>query len=322
MMPVKQDLVVCILINYNHSKDTLDCVESLLNSSYDNFKIYLVDNGSETDDYRILENSLSNNDNINLLRIGKNIGYVGGVNYGLLKASEAIPRYFVIMNNDTIVDKDAINELVITAQKYGDNVIVTGKVYNMDEPETLQYVGQWCRNKKKLDFPPYVKNGRELDTGQYDKEIELDMTDDMFWLLPRQVFERVGYYSTNFFLYGEQNDYVLRAKKEGVKLIYTPKSRIWHHHHLTTGGSSQKILAIRYWSAYAVLMLYYLHYPKRRLFTHYFKLVIRSLAKTIFGKISKREFKPVKPELYACWYFMLWLFNKRPNDGFNPFLVK
>lgn len=53
MMPVKQDLVVCILINYNHSKDTLDCVESLLNSSYDNFKIYLVDNGSETDDYRI-----------------------------------------------------------------------------------------------------------------------------------------------------------------------------------------------------------------------------------------------------------------------------
>jgi GT2 family glycosyltransferase len=71
MMPVKQDLVVCILINYNHSKDTLDCVESLLNSSYDNFKIYLVDNGSETDDYRILENSLSNNDNINLLLVLK-----------------------------------------------------------------------------------------------------------------------------------------------------------------------------------------------------------------------------------------------------------
>ena len=52
---------------------------------------------------------------------------------------------------------------------------------------------------KKVGFSALCKNGRELDTGQYDKEIELDMTDDMSWLLPRQVFERVGYYSTNFF---------------------------------------------------------------------------------------------------------------------------
>ena len=227
--------VSVITINYNHSKETLDCLNSILQSTYSNIDVIIVDNGSEIEDYQRLYNKVSN-PKVHIVRQNKNSGYVGGVNSGLKEAQKYLPEYFLILNNDTVIDKNAISELVKTAEKHNNNAIVSGKVYIMDEPETLQYIGQWTKNMKKLSFPSYVKDGHELDLGQYDKEIKLGMSDDICWLLPYNIFKNVGYYSTDFFLYGEQNDYAIRAIKMGFYLIYTPHSKIWHYCHLTTSG--------------------------------------------------------------------------------------
>ena len=78
------DNVIIILLNYNKSKYTLECLNSLLLSDYTNFEIIIVDNGSELEDFDILKNSIG--ENVILLRINKNIGYVRGINFGLLHA--------------------------------------------------------------------------------------------------------------------------------------------------------------------------------------------------------------------------------------------
>jgi len=120
--------VIVITINYNHAEMTIDCVDSVLQSDYDNFQIYLVDNGSEKEDYLKLQDVYENNTKVKICRIEKNCGYVGGVNHGLKKASEQKPDYFLIMNNDTVIDKNAIRVFVKTAIKYDDNAIITGTV--------------------------------------------------------------------------------------------------------------------------------------------------------------------------------------------------
>lgn len=312
-------LVTVISINYNHSYDTIKCVESILKSKYNNFHIFIIDNGSEEHDYKQLKECYENNEMVSIIHIRKNVGYVGGVNKGLEEAAKKEPDYFLIMNNDTIIDKEAILALVETAEKYSGNAIVSGKVYNMDKPDTLQYIGQWCRNHKKIDFPPYVKNGQEKDLGQYDNEMEMAMLDDIFWLLPNNVFREVGYYSTNFFLYGEQNDYALRALKKGYKLIYTPKAKIWHHHHLTTAVGKKESPAIDYWKAFSFLMLQYLHSNRKHFLIFYFKNLTKILTKVLLCKI---KYIKVKPQLYAYIFFTKWLLNKTPNDGYNPFIKK
>lgn len=315
----KLPLVTVILINYNHSKDTIKCVESVLKSEYNNFHVFIIDNGSEEQDYKKLIEIYENNEIVSIIHLTKNLGYVGGVNKGLEEAAKIEPDFFLIMNNDTIIDKDAMHALVETAEKYGGNAIVSGKVYNMDKPDTLQYIGQWCRNRKKIDFPPYVKDGQEKDLGQYDNEMEMAMLDDIYWLLPNKVFRDVGYYSNYFFLYGEQNDYALRAVKKGYKLIYSPNAKIWHYHHLTTADGKKESPSIDYWKAYALLMLQYLHCKRKYFLIFYFKNLIKLLATPFF---CKSQVKNLKPQLFAYIFFTKWIFNKTPNDGFNPFIKK
>jgi GT2 family glycosyltransferase len=295
-------------------------LDSILKSGYTNYKVFIIDNGSEQEDYKKLTSGVTDN-RVRNIRQEPNIGYVGGINLGLKHAHTENPDYYLIMNNDILLDKNAIRELVHTAEKNDGNAIVSGKVYNMDEPDTLQYLGQWCRNKNKLDYPPYIKDMREKDIDQYEEEMELGMTDDIFWLLPRKIFEAVGYYSTDFFLYGEQNDYVLRALQQGFKLIYTPKAKIWHYHHLTTSGGDLKSLKVRYWRSYAMLLLKYKHLKKLNFIRLYFDFLFRNVVKLFIYSLirDKEKLGKTKVNFLAFKYFTKWLFGeKKPNNGFNP----
>jgi len=307
-------MVTAILLNYNQSEYTLNCVNSLLKSENCEFKVLIIDNGSKPNEYENL--CAFNDEKVSIHRIENNCGYVGGVNYGLKIAQQQHPDYFLIMNNDTIIDKNAISELVTTAIKYNNKCIVSGKVYNMDEPDTLQYIGQWCRNHEKLDYPPYVKNMREKDIGQFDNEIEMDILDDIFWLLPANVFIDIGYYSNYFFLYGEQIDYALRARKTGVRLIYTPQARIWHKGALSTSQGDSNSPKIVFWRAKSYLVLSYLH-------MHFYKFLVIFFiqAFNLFIRIPKlltRKRKLFQAQLYAFLIFTFWLFNKKPDKGYNP----
>ena len=322
MHTLKNKLVAIITLNYNHSKETLECIDSILESDHTHFELIAVDNGSEVTDYKKLRDACKD-ERIRVVRQEPNIGYVGGVNLGLLKAQERQPDYYLIMNNDTILDQSAIRELLSTSIKHKNQSIVSGKVYNMDAPDTLQYIGQSCRSKKKFSYPSFVKNGREKDVGQYDVEMEMGMLDDIFWLLPKEIFEIVGLYSTDFFLYGEQNDYALRAKKAGFKLIYTPKAKIRHYHHLTTSSGDPQMLGIIYWKSYAMFLLTYKHlnfiYFVRYFLVRTSKSIIKYLLYTV--RSNDIEIKKSKIVLVASFYFLKWLLESRkPNNGFNPFL--
>lgn len=316
---MKYDLVT-ITVNYNNAQLTIDCVNSVLNSVYKNFAVLIVDNGSTKEDLMVIKKSY-NQDNVVIATIEKNIGYVGGINQGLKEALKYSPNYFLIMNNDTIFDKMTIQALVETSKEYGDRAIVSGKVYNMDEPDTLQYIGQKCVNANKFQYIPYVKNMREKDNGQYDRVMEMGMLDDTFWLLPRIIFDNVGYYSTYFYLYGEQNDYAMRAIKKGFKLVYTPKAKIWHYLHMTTSSGVLISPKVVYWQSYSTMILAWLHLPWYYFLRLYFKYSIRLLIDYLNNilKYHNKENFIIKPKLTGVFYFTKWLFNRKPNTGFNPY---
>jgi len=291
-----------IILNYNKSSYTIDCAKSILDSDYKNILLFIIDNGSEYADFAKLNFLKEKDSRVNIIRIEDNCGYVGGVNKGIKAATDSDVDYYLVMNNDTIIDKKAITELVSISSTYNNNCIVSGKVYNIDEPDTLQYIGQKCKNKNKFQYPPYIKNSKEKDIGQYDNIMEMGMLDDVFWLFSKRVFNKVGYYSDYFFLYGEQNDYALRAVSKGVKLVYTPKAKIWHYHHLTTGGNSIGNKRIQYWQAYAFHLLTYLHLTRLQFLTSYFRIGFELLYKGI-GYIVLLKFSKMQnnymPKLYG-----------------------
>jgi len=313
--------VSVILINYNNLKYTADCVSTILESTYTNFFIYIVDNGSTQANYATLKKEYGYNKLITIIRIENNAGYVGGVNTGLEYASRNNPKYFLIMNNDTVIDQRAIEALVLVGEKYSGKAIVTGKVYNYDNKQTLQYIGQAFDNSGLLNYKSIVKNRCELDIGQYDDEMEMGMLDDIYWLLPYRVFEQVGYYSDYFFLYGEQNDYCLRAIKHGVKFIYTPKAKLWHKEGATTAGGNKHSPKIDYWRSSAELKLAKLHLDpsKQRTFIAIFfiRKILKNLLLLCTGTV---DFKRIFANYIAFVDFFRWRKIMYKDTGYNPFV--
>lgn len=313
--------VAVITINYNQPEMTAECVRSILNSDYPEFQIFLVDNGSSEDNLGYFKEKLGAE--ITLLSIKNNVGYVGGVNHGMKNAAKISPSYYLIMNNDTIIDSCAIRELVSAADRHGNECIVTGKVYDFYNQHLLQSVGQKSKNKKRFWYTPLVNN--DEDNGQFDHEMEMDMIDDVFWLVPKEVFEKVGLYSEYFFLYGEQNDYAFRAVRNGFKLLFTPAAKLWHKGGITTSGGNKSSPRITYWKQKASLKLALLYLDK----ISYLKYYLRYVAKLVVLYPLKNAGEYLRNDAFirnthrayflALMHFTLWSFHKTRDNGYNPF---
>jgi len=311
-------MVSVITINYNLSSETISCVESVLRSEYQHFKIFLIDNGSLKDDYQRLLNTFSDNSKVEVYRLETNRGYVGGVNYGLEIAAREDTDYFLVMNNDTVIDKKAVSILVDAAKRFNDNAIVSGKVYYYDQPDVIQHTGVIFTDKRYLTT--YYPGRNEKDIGQCDSEEERDSLDDVFWLIPRKVFQSTGYYSNYFFLYAEQGDYAWRARKNGFKLIYTPAATLWHKESMTVGRGNPKSKAIYYWRGQGIFIHQYLHLEKKYFFILMIKSFLKYITKSTFSEKETRQ--TTFALLRGYFYGFKWMFNNKPNNGFNPYIKK
>jgi GT2 family glycosyltransferase len=309
-------MVAVITINYNLASDTIRCIDSVIASEYEDFLIYLVDNGSSQEDYQTLTDSLGSTSHVRILRLEKNCGYVGGVNHGLKVALEDRPDYFLVMNNDTIIDPMALSHLVNCSKRHYNRAIVTGKVYYYDRPDVLQHTGVVFLDRR---FLTTIYPGRnETDAGQFNVEMERDSLDDVFWLLPAGLLKDVGLYCEYFFLYAEQGDYAQRARRKGYKLIFTPDAKIWHKVSMTTGGGNNLSLPACYWRGQGLFVFQYRNLKTKYLIVMMLKNLYRMSSRALLMKNQERKRAIAKLQGYL-WGFG-WALNKRTNTGENPYL--
>lgn len=317
------DKVLIITINYQQKKFTLDCIESLLKSDYPNFQILLIDNIPDQSYADDLKQLLPSDKRIIYKALFPNRGYVGGVNYGLSLGTELQADYFLIMNNDTLIDDLAIKNLVECCKIHNNLAIVTGKVLDYNNPQIIQQLGSNFSNSNFLLYKPIGIN--EADSGQYDIEQSRDMIDDVFWLFPVELYTKLGGYSEYFWFNSEQADFALRAKKIGYNLIYTPKAKIWHKGSPSIGGRNYNPVHV-YWSVQSSLILRFLHLPFKYFAFYYFRTaysIISTYLKSVLMLFkSEYRFKYAYAKLKGFIYFNRWLVTKQKNNGINPFIKK
>lgn len=317
-----KDLVLVVLLNYNQNDYTLNCIESLLDSDYDNLKILLIDNASITENALELERDLPKDERLIFKRLYDNIGYAKGTNYGLKEGMNLKPKYFLIMNNDTIIDKSAISELVKTSKKFNDMARVTGKVYHYDDPNRIQFISFEYTKRNKLS---YKRVGLDkIDKGQFDDMEELEMMDDVYVLHPASLYESIGGYSPYLWVNGVNIDISLRAIKEGYKLIFTPNAKLWHKGGVSLGGRNMNP-KLAFWNIQSKLILRYLHLKKINFISTYFKVLFNDVLRTSIKSIYLKLFKGVdttkyaKAKIGAFLYFNKWMIRKNHNKGYNPY---
>lgn len=240
--------ILLSILHYNKPEQTLDCLVSLnkLNQTGLDIKVLLIDNGSKEE--LAIEKKLYPNIKIEVIRNEKNLGFSGGHNIGFQYGLKNGFDYVMILNNDTTVDKNLIQELLKPFEKNNSVGVTVPKMYftaghefhkdrykKEDLGKVIWYAGgatDWG------NIISYHLGVDEIDNGQFDKEGETEFASGACMLIKREVLQKVGGFNEKYFLYYEDGDLNMRIKKAGYKILYIPKAILWHNNAGSSGSGS------------------------------------------------------------------------------------
>jgi len=200
-----------IIITFNSSEYILNCLKSVKKSTYPNYEIIVVDNGSKDRTIELIQNNFSE---IKLILNNKNFGFAEGNNIGVKQAQGDI---IFLLNDDTVIDPNLISILVkelISSDKTG---IIGPKIYYMNPKDKVWFGGgkiEWFKGKGKH---------LNLNTKQ-----EVDYITGCALMIKKKVIDKISLFDKNFFAYYEDADLCQRTIKAGYKIIYIPFGGVWH----------------------------------------------------------------------------------------------
>ena len=221
--------VIVILLNWNGIGDTLECIESVRNLDYSDMRIVVVDNGSTDDSITVLRRRYPS---ITLLESKRNLGFTGGNNLGIAKALEMGAEYVWLLNNDTIVEKGALKELVKGISESVEIGLASPLIYFHDSREKIQFCGSvidWKNQRIR-----HIESLEELAKVEPGESLSLWGT---ALLMKRRTLTDVGYLSEKYFAYHEDEEYCLRVARAGYRCAVVPEARIFHKNSRSTGSN-------------------------------------------------------------------------------------
>lgn len=217
-----------VILNWNNYADTRDCVLSLFKSKYTNFFMVIVDNGSTDNSVQSLQTEFSDLHIVrNIVNMGVPCGYNVGFRYALDHGADGI----VMLNNDTIVDVNALSEVV----KYWDIPklgVAVPVIYFAEEKDKI-----WTSGVKRKWFPPRFK----MNCPHYypgSEPISIEYAIGCCIVIKREVFQVIGFLDETIFFMWEDIDFSHRVRTQ-YKIIQIPKARIWHKVSQTTNPKSE-----------------------------------------------------------------------------------
>jgi GT2 family glycosyltransferase len=174
-----------------------------------------------------------------LINTGDNLGYAGGNNVGIQYALKREAEFVWILNNDVVVDKNALTEMLNLAETDSHVGMVGSKVLSYYVPKIIQAAGGGTVQRWKGKAIYYGNN--ENDNGQWDKVLDVEHIIGVSLLVRSKLIKTVGFLDERFFLCMEEADWCIRALRNGWKLLYCPLSLIYHKGSVSfkRGGLSQ-----------------------------------------------------------------------------------
>lgn len=210
-----------LVLNWNGYEDTAACLHSLARSDYANQEILVVDNGSTDGSGERLQREFPG---CRFHFTGENRGYAGGNNAGFEAALESGADYVLVLNNDTLVEADAVRRLMEVAD-VEDAGIVSAKIYYESERSRFWFAG----GRIDIDAGTAINEGlNEKDHGQFNKIRPIDFASGCAMLVRRDVIEAVKGFDERYFLYFEEVDFCIRARAAGFRIVFAPGAVVWH----------------------------------------------------------------------------------------------
>jgi GT2 family glycosyltransferase len=259
-----------VILNYNTREHLRTCLTALLAEGSSAFgggslqaEVFVVDNASADGSAEMVASEF---DWVRLIRSPRNGGYAFGNNQALpLARGEAV----LILNPDTLLAPGSLAALVQTLRCHPEAGIVGPKLVRPDGSMHLA-----CRRSFPTPsvafyrltglsrvFAASERFGRyNLTYVDPDMSIEVDAVCGACMLVRRSVIERIGLLDEQFFMYGEDLDWCLRAREAGWTVRYEPSIVIQHQH---GAASRQRAFRTNVYFFRAMDLFYRKHYVQR-----------------------------------------------------------
>ncbi len=221
--------VSIVVLNWNGWNDTLECLASLRHLEYSNYRIIVVDNGSTDDSVSQLRNAYPD---VELLETGRNLGFSGGCNVGIVRAVEQGAEYIWLLNNDTTVHPGALTSLVDTAMSDARIGATGSAIYSAHRPHQLDAWGGG-----RINF----WLGRSRHEIRPVRDEAIDFLTGASILISTTVIQRLGLLDEGFFMYWEDADYCFRLRRASFRIAVAGDSRIWHKGSASVGKASPQM---------------------------------------------------------------------------------
>ena len=251
-------LVSIIILNYNAGKLLLDCVESILKSDFKNYEIIVVDNNSKDKSHLICKEKF---EEIKLIENSQNFGFCEGNNIG---AKNAKGEFIIIINPDTTVTPNWINEFLKANKENGDG-IYQPKIISLEDKKTILSTG----NMIHLFGFGFARDKGNLKTKNVENVEKITYSSGTCIFTTKKLFEKIGMFDSFLFLYHDDLDLSWRASMQKIDSFYVPKITVFHKESYNFQWSSKKFYWLERNRKYCIL-------------THYSKETQKKIASELF----------------------------------------
>ena len=226
------ELVLSVLIvNFNGINFLDACINSIRKHVEIPYEIIVVDNASHDGSVDYLKN---NHPSVKVVASAVNLGFTGGNN---LAAKHAIGRYFLLLNNDTIIDSPVqpLIDFITTDAQVG--VIGCRLIYGDGRqqesvgymPSVLSLVFSWTPLTRLFhNSAKYRRTVRGASVLYNQRQVEVEWVSGAFLLTPANLWQRLGGLDEQYFMYMEDTDYCHRVRDLGSKVLYSADCRVIH----------------------------------------------------------------------------------------------
>ncbi len=243
----QESLVSIIVLNYNAGELLLNCIRSIKKSTYDNFEIIVVDNISHDNSHIKCKEEFPD---IKLIQNKKNLGYCGGNNIGI---NAAKGKFIVILNPDTIVESNWIEELIFAYNNFGEG-LYQPKILSLNEENIIQSTG----NMLHIFGFGFARDKGNRITSKKEEITKIGYASGTCLFTSRDVVNKVGLLDEFLFLYHDDLDLGWRAAQIGINSYYVPRAKIFHVESYSLKWSAKKFYWLERNRKYCLLT----HYSK------------------------------------------------------------
>ena len=214
--------VTAIIVNWNDKDVIVECIQSLLDQNRNKIDIIISDNGSKDDSVEFIRKRFPS---IKIIENGENLGFGSAINRGLGLAKG---DYLLFLNSDLKLHSKCVGELAKVLENDSNVGGTIPKILHIDQQNIINSLGVLI-NYTGIAYPNLLG---QKDPG-YQEPFESACGG--IFMLKREVYETVGGFDEDLFLYHEDHDLSWRIRLAGWHLKVIPQAIMYHHYKFNKG---------------------------------------------------------------------------------------